>query len=121
MKRKITLELEKRQTGDRTGRFESESNGSGVAGGESPMIGDHGHAAHPSIPSEAVVQGTRLQVRLRVDGLDRYHVPGAPIMVAGALGMSASLWLGFGPLWAGFLAGAVPAFLIASLVHPEHA
>ena len=42
-------------------------------------------------------------------------------MMAGALGMIASLGMGFGPMWAGFLVGAVPTFLIASLVHPEHA
>jgi hypothetical protein len=57
---------------------------------------------------------------LSLDRLDQYHGAATLVLDASALGMMASLCLGLGPLWAGFLAGALPTFLLASLVHPEH-
>lgn len=41
-------------------------------------------------------------------------------MIAGTVGMIVSGSLGLGSLWAGFLVGALPTFLLAALVHPEH-
>jgi hypothetical protein len=42
-------------------------------------------------------------------------------MAAGSIGMIVAACLGLGSLWVGFLAGALPTFLLASLIHPEHA
>lgn len=61
------------------------------------------------------------QARLHWDQLDRYHGAGALVMTAGSIGMIVSVSLGLGSLWVGFLVGALPTFLLASLVLPEHA
>ena len=119
MKRKETLALENRQEDHRPTRFEG--NGPGTINGASQAAGHPADTAHPSVSIEVAVQRIRLPFRLSLDRLDPYHGAGALIMTAGSLGMIASLGLGFGPIWAGFLVGAVPTFLIASLVHPEHA
>src|SRR4051794_6959257 len=58
---------------------------------------------------------------LHVDSLDPYHGSGALVMTAGSVGMIVASCLALGPLWAGFLAGALPTLLLAALVHPEHA
>jgi hypothetical protein len=59
--------------------------------------------------------------RLHLDGLDRYHGAGALVVTAGSIGMLAAACLALGPLWVGFLAGALPTFMLTTLVHPEHA
>jgi hypothetical protein len=64
-------------------------------------------------------QWARLQAHL--DGLDRYHGAGALVMTAGSIGMIVTSCLSIGPLWAGFLVGALPTFMFTTLVHPEHA
>jgi hypothetical protein len=61
------------------------------------------------------------RVAVFFDRVDRYHGAGALVMMTGSIGMIVSSCLGLGPLWAGFLAGALPTFLLASLVHPDHA
>jgi hypothetical protein len=58
--------------------------------------------------------------RLYLDGLDRYHDGASMILIAGGVGMVAALLLAIGPPWAGFLAGALPTFVLVVLVHPEH-
>jgi hypothetical protein len=58
---------------------------------------------------------------LHVDGVDRYHGAAALVMTAGSVGMLLASSLSLGPLWAGFLTGALPTFVLAALVHPEHA
>jgi hypothetical protein len=60
-------------------------------------------------------------VAVHFDRLDRYHGAGALVMAAGSVGMIVSSCLGLAPLWAAFLVGALPTFLLAVLVHPEHA
>jgi hypothetical protein len=67
------------------------------------------------------VPGVWGRFRLHLDGLDRYHSAGALVMTVGSAGMFLASALALGPLWAGFLAGALPTFLMAALVHPEHA
>lgn len=66
-------------------------------------------------------RGARIRCVLYLDGLDRYHGAGALVMTTGAVGMIVAACLATVPVWAGFLAGALPTFLLAALVHPEHA
>jgi hypothetical protein len=65
--------------------------------------------------------GLRRRIRLGLDGLDPYHGSAALVMAAGSIGMILSLTFSIGSLWAGFLAIALPTFLLVSLTHPEHA
>jgi hypothetical protein len=69
--------------------------------------------AHPT--------STLSRLQLHFDGIDRYHGAGALVMTAGSIGMIISSCLLQGPLWVGLLAGALPTFLVASLVLPDHA
>jgi hypothetical protein len=75
------------------------------------------------VPVSHAVQkiGLDRRIRLGLDGLDPYHGSAALVMAAGSIGMILSLTLSIGPLWAGFLAIALPTFLFISLTHPEHA
>jgi hypothetical protein len=58
---------------------------------------------------------TMTAFRLHLDGLDRYHGPAVLVMTAGSLGMMLAAWSAWCPLWAGFLAGAVPTLVVMVL------
>jgi hypothetical protein len=60
-------------------------------------------------------------IRLHLDGLDRYHGAGALVITVGSIGMIVSSCLALAPIWVGFLAGALPTFMLTTLLHPEHA
>ncbi len=74
-----------------------------------------------SEPHREPMSGIGHRIRLRLDELDAYHGSAAFVMAAGSIGMIVSMLLGLGPMWAGFLAVALPIFLLIGLIHPEHA
>jgi hypothetical protein len=57
---------------------------------------------------------------LHLDSLDRYHGGASLVLMAGGVGMAATLSLAIGPPWVGFLVGALPTFVLVVLFHPEH-
>jgi hypothetical protein len=54
---------------------------------------------------------------LHFDRLDRYQGAAALVMTVGSFCMMLFALFSLGPLWLGFLMGAVPALLLASLIH----
>jgi hypothetical protein len=73
------------------------------------------------MPRGAWLAGALCLIRLEIDRLDPYHGAAAIIMTAGSLGMLLWTLLGFGSSWAGLLAGALPTFLFALLLHSKKA
>lgn len=53
-----------------------------------------------------------VRFRLHLDSLDRYHAGATPVLGAGILGGIVAATTGLAPSWAGFLAGAVPMFVL---------